>query len=276
MAILDESPYNNHPCFSNKRENLWHRIHLPVAQKCNVKCIFCSPSVGSSCHTSKPGYAARLMPPQEAVERVILEIQKNPQLRIVAVSGPGEPLANIETFETLERVHKFRKDIHLCLSTNGTLLADHVQWLVDVGFKTLTVSMSTSSAETASKIYEWAVFGGRKYSGIQMGSKVVEEQLRGISKAAHAGLRVKVNSILIPTINEQDIIPLAKKIAKLGASLQNIIPLVPNAGLANFNPPRNSELAGLRNEAEKFIDQFRHCRQCRSDVVGIPGCDVVL
>lgn len=216
------------------------------------------------------------MTPKEAVDRTIMEIKKDSRIRIVAVSGPGEPLANPETFATLEKIRKFRKDIHFCLSTNGTMLADHVQWLVDVGFKTLTVSMSTAKAETASKIYEWASFNERKLTGIQMGSKVVGEQLRGISVAARKGLFIKVNSILIPSINDQDIIPLAKKIVKLGASLHNIVPLVPNAGFANHSPPKNSELEALRAEAEKFIDQFRHCKQCRSDVVGIPGCDVIL
>lgn len=216
------------------------------------------------------------MSPKTAVERAIMEIRKDSRIRIVAVSGPGEPFANPETFETLEMIRKCSEDIHLCLSTNGTLLADNVQWLVKMGLKTLTVSMSTTSPETASIIYEWARLGKMTLTGSQMGSKVVEEQIRGITRAARAGIFVKVNSILIPTINDHDIVPLAKTIAEAGASLQNIIPLVPNDRLASVNPPQKKELEALRNQAATYINQFRHCKQCRSDVVGIPGNDVVL
>lgn len=276
MAVVDESPFRNHPCYSNNRENLWYRIHLPVAPRCNVKCIFCSHSVGSSCHTSKPGYARQVISPKVAVERALLEIEKDSRVRIVAVSGPGEPLANPETFATLEMIREYKDDIHLCLSTNGILLAENVEWLVKLGLKTLTVSMSTSNPDTAEKIYEWARIGEMTLTGSQKGFKVVEEQIRGISRAARSGIFVKVNSILIPTINDHDIVPLAKKVAEAGASLQNIIPLVPNDRLASLSPPSKEEIEVLRNKAEAFIAQFRHCKQCRSDVVGIPGCDVVL
>lgn len=249
---------------------------MPVSPICNVKCVFCSHSVGSSCHTSKPGFAMQVMSPKTAVARAIMEIKKDSRIRIIAVSGPGEPLANPETFETIELIRKYREDIHLCLSTNGTLLADNIQWLVKMGFKTLTVSMSTINPETASRIYEWARLGERTLTGSYMGSMVVEKQIRGISRAARAGIFVKVNSILIPTINDHDIVPLAKTIADAGASLQNIIPLVPNDCLTSMAAPHKEDLEALRNQAATYIDQFRHCYQCRSDVVGIPGCDAVL
>jgi len=122
MAIPDQYPFVYHPCFSSKRENLWARIHLPVAPQCNVKCIFCDHNSGTSCHTSKPGYSAVVMTPNEAIKRVAKELISQPDLRIVAISGPGEPLANIETFETLQGVLETHSKVRFCLSTNGTLL----------------------------------------------------------------------------------------------------------------------------------------------------------
>jgi nitrogen fixation protein NifB len=73
-----------------------------------------------------------------------------------------------------------------------------------------------------------------------------------------------------------DIIPLARKIALAGAAIQNIVPLVPNDRLSSFRAPSESELLRIRKEASKFIRQFSFCKQCRSDVVGIPGCDRIL
>ena len=219
MSILDRSHIDNHPCFSDIRDNLWHRIHLPVASKCNVKCVFCSHTVGASCHTSKPGQSNQLMSPKDATARAITEILKDSRIGIVAVSGPGEPLANPETFETIEMIRENLDDVQLCLSTNGTQLAENIDWLVDMGFKTLTISMSTANPLTASRIYEWARIGEKILTGEKMGSMIVDAQLRGISGAADAGIAIKVNSILIPSINQGEIVALAEIVADAGADI---------------------------------------------------------
>ncbi|OLS29800.1 MAG: FeMo cofactor biosynthesis protein NifB [Candidatus Thorarchaeota archaeon AB_25] len=216
------------------------------------------------------------MTPDAARLRTKIEVERNPKLRIVAISGPGEPLANPETFETLEMIRKDFESIAICLSTNGTLLADNVKWLRELNVETVTVSMSTTSVPTASRIYEWGRIQGRTLTGEEMASRIVESQLRGITKASKAGIHVKVNSILIPEINMLDIVPLARKIALAGAAIQNIVPLVPNDKMSSFRAPTESELVCIRKESSEFIRQFSFCKQCRSDVVGIPGCDRIL
>ncbi|MHA3962803.1 MAG: radical SAM protein [Candidatus Thorarchaeota archaeon SMTZ1-45] len=276
MVISVRYPFNHHPCYATNRDSLWHRIHLPVASVCNVKCAFCSHSVGNSCHTSKPGFSAQIMTPEDAIKRTRVEIQKNPNLRLVAVSGPGEPLANPETFETLEIIRREHQDIAMCLSTNGLLLEDKIKWLREINVDTITVSMSTTNFSTASKIYEWARFKDSILRNEEMGLKIVKAQLRGISKAANAGIFVKVNSILIPELNMKDIVPLACIISKLGATLHNIVPLFPNDKFIKYRKPSHQELQEIRKEASVYINQFTHCKQCRSDVVGIPGCDTIL
>ncbi|MFW9963981.1 MAG: radical SAM protein [Candidatus Sifarchaeia archaeon] len=269
-------PFNHHPCYSANRNSLWHRIHLPVARVCNVKCAFCSHSVGASCHTSKPGFSSQVLSPEIAVERTRTEVSLNPNLRIIAVSGPGEPLANPETLETLEKIRNEFQEIAICVSTNGTLLEDNIQWLRKMKVQTISVSMSTINVSTAVKIYEWARIQGSVFRGEAMASRIIEAQLRGILKASKVGIHVKVNSILIPELNLQDIIPLAQTISKAGAILQNIIPLVPNDKFSSYRAPTSQELLDIRKKSSLFIEQFDHCKQCRSDVVGIPGCDEVL
>lgn len=225
---------------------------------------------------SKPGFARKIMPPLIAFERAKKEIDSNSQIKIVAVSGPGEPLANPETFQTLRMVREWKKDIHLCMSSNGTLVAENIERLVDLELETLTISMSTASPATASVIYEWAKLENKTLTGIKMGSLIVKKQLLGIQKAASAGIFVKVNTILIPTINQNDIIDLAETISKAGACLQNIVPLVPHGRLESMLPPTKIEIEMVRDQASEYIGQFYHCKQCRSDVVGIPGCDTIL
>jgi len=76
------------------------------------------------------------MTPEEAVNRTLEEIERRPNLRIVAVSGPGEPLTNDTTFDTLRGIKNTKPDIHFCISTNGILLANKVSRLLEFDVET--------------------------------------------------------------------------------------------------------------------------------------------
>ena len=212
----------------------------------------------------------------DGVERAKEEIAKRPTLNIVAISGPGEPLANPETFHALEGIREINASINFCISTNGVLLKQSLPLLRKLGVKTLTVSMSTVSPLTASRIYEWARIDGTQVSGPNMGEKIIRNQVEGISEATSKGIWVKVNTILIPGFNNSEIKDLAIKLLQIGVSIQNIVPLVPNANMVNQRAPSQSELNLTRKRAARYIKQFLSCRQCRSDVVGIPGDDTIL
>jgi len=276
MSTPYQYPFLYHPCFSNTRDNLWARIHLPVAEKCNVKCIFCDHAAGSACHTSKPGYAKSPLQPQDAISRALVELDRNPQLKIVAISGPGEPLANAETFFTLEGIREKNESVHFCLSTNGILLEENALRLKELGVESISVSMSAIHPHISSKLYEWLRIGKKMIHGKEMGQTIITKQLSGIEKAITLGMIVKVNSILIPDINADEIEDLAKQIAELGVILQNIVPLVATTTTRCLRPPTKEELELARSRALRYIQQFSHCKQCRSDVVGIPGHDRIL
>ncbi len=269
-------PFAHHPCWSSNRDGLWARIHLPVAPSCNIKCAYCDHQLDASGHMPVPGRSRRVMTPTQAVKVTLDELGKDPNLRIVAVSGPGEPLACPQTFETLQGVRALRADIEFCLSTNGVLLDEKTKRLVELGVRTISVTMSTVSPETASQIYEWAMIDGKRLIGPEMGQKVIDAQLRGISSATKSGVFVKVNSILIPEMNGEQMEALAKALRDAGARLQNIVPLIPFDKMVNKRPPTHNELQDARNRASRVMEQFYHCKQCRSDVVGIPGADRIL
>jgi nitrogen fixation protein NifB len=136
--------------------------------------------------------------------------------------------------------------------------------------------MSAIHAETAAQIYEWARLDGFRVTGEAMGEAIIKRQISGISVAVEAGIIVKVNTILIPGINEREIGEIARAISRAGADLQNIVPLVPAGNMMDRRPPSQAEIADARSIAAQYIPQFAYCMQCRSDVVGIPGNDRVL
>jgi nitrogen fixation protein NifB len=209
----------------------------------------------------------------EALER---SLTSHRSLKIVAVSGPGEPLANHQTLRLLAEVRRLHPNLRICLSTNGTLLDEKVDELVDLEVETISVSFSAARAQTAACIYEWAVLEGDRLSGPLMGKRIIEAQLAGIRRAAESGIVVKVNSILIPRLNAEEMHLVAEAIADAGAAIQNIVPLVPADKMSNERPPHSREIMAARATCAMHIEQFHHCQQCRSDVVGIPGADTIL
>jgi nitrogen fixation protein NifB len=113
-------------------------------------------------------------------------------------------------------------------------------------------------------------------TGIDMGKNLITAQLAGIERASDAGIHVKINSVLIPGVNDAEMALLAEKAARAGAELQNIVPLVPCAAMSACRPPSCAELEQSREQAREYIRQFCGCHQCRADVVGIPGADTIL
>ncbi len=276
MLLRKQYPLIHHPCFSNSRQDLWARIHLPVAKRCNVKCIFCDHNSGASCHTPKPGYAAKLLTPDEAISRILREMRENSNLRIVAISGPGEPLFNDETFKILEMIREQNICCKLCLSTNGVLLAEKTGLLERLGVDSISVSVNAVNPSVISKMYEWALIDGNVMKHTEMAKQIISRQLKGIELASRCGITVKVNTVLISGLNTAEIHSLSRHIAQAGASLQNIVPLVPCGISSTLKPPTIEELENARVIGLKHISQFFHCKQCRSDVVGIPGEDQIL
>ena len=63
----------------------------------------------------------------------------------------------------------------------------------------------------------------------------------------------------------------AKKTAELGASILNIIPLIPQNEMKDIKAPSCADLEEVRQEAGKYLEVFRHCQHCRADSLGIPG-----
>ena len=110
-----------------------------------------------------------------------------------------------------------------------------------------------------------------QFAAIEGAKMLIENQLAGIKRAVELGIVVKINSVLIPGINDEHIEAVAKKTSELGASILNIIPLIPQNGMAHIPAPTCQQLDEVRRKAGAYIDVFRHCQHCRADALGIPG-----
>ncbi len=257
----------HHPCFSERAHRKFGRIHLPVAPKCNIQCKYCARKYDCA-NESRPGVSSRVLTADEAIERARILLERNDRLSVIGIAGPGDPLANDSTFEVFRAIHREFPDIILCASTNGLCLSDRLEDIVRSGVRSITITINAVLPETAMKIYSWAVYRGRKYYGKDAAECILCNQWRGLRNAIEAGLIVKVNSVLIPGVNDTDIPLIAWLAGTKGADIMNIIPLIPQSEFEYLQRPTHEEIASMREICKVHMPQMTHCRQCRADACG--------
>ena len=131
--------------------------------------------------------------------------------------------------------------------------------------------IEAGNPEIAEKIYSFIKYEGKVYKGREAVEILIKNQLEGVEKAAANGLVVKVNSVLIPTVNDEHIVEIAREVEKRGAALMNVLPLIPLGKMKDLERPDCMMMEKVREEVEEIIPVFRACTQCRADAYGIPG-----
>ena len=265
----------NHPCYSNDAHHKYARMHLPVAPACNIQCNYCNRKYDCA-NESRPGVVSELLTPEQALLKAQAVAKSIPQLSVIGIAGPGDPLANpVRTFKTLELIREAMPDIKLCLSTNGLTLVDYVDDLVKYGVDHVTITLNTLDEVVGAQIYEWVYLDGKRYTGVEGARILIDRQIAGIKALAKAGILTKINSVLIPGIND-DILPdLSKTLRNNDVFLHNIMPLISKAehgtyfGLNGQREPSEEELDNVRELAGANVSQMKHCQQCRADAIGL-------
>jgi nitrogen fixation protein NifB len=264
---------SEHPCFSENACHLFGRIHLPVAPNCNIQCNYCVRKF-DCVNESRPGVTSKVLTPQEALERVREVLEKVHYIKVVAVAGPGEPLFNEETFETFRLVKAEYPHMMRCLSTNGLLLPERIDEIEELDIGTVTVTLNTVDPAIGKDIYSFVNYHGKRYKGEEGAEILLKNQLEGIREAVKRKILIKVNTVLIPTVNDEHIVEVAKKIAEMGVYMHNIIPLIPQYKFAHITPPTQQEKEAIQDKCREYVKEMTHCRHCRADAIGRLGKDI--
>ena len=264
-----------HPCMHEDAHEQIARLHLPVAPRCNIHCCFCERKISPfENHLNRPGITAGILSPEQALIKAGKFLDQWGPESIVGVAGPGEPLANPETLETLELIRKQYPEARLCLCTNGLNLCNSLETINKLKIKYLTVTINGVQPEVVAKIQPWIKKDDRTIIGKEGAKLLIANQLAGIKAAVKSEIFVKVNTVVIPDINGSHVETVARTARKLGATLLNLMPLIPGGEFKNMERPSHSFMKDLQKKCEPIIPVFKKCRQCRADAEGIPGKEV--
>jgi cyclic pyranopterin phosphate synthase len=171
-------------------------IRISITNRCNVKCFYC--------HHDGIIPKDYEMNPQE-IER-IAKIAKKLGIYKIRLSG-GEPLIRKDVVDIVEKIARIGfRDI--ALTTNGVLLAEYAEDLVNAGLDRVNVSFDTLKPETYRFITK---------------KDYLKKARDGIKKAVAVGLNpVKVNMVVMKGINHREIWDMFQFCRGTGAVLQLI------------------------------------------------------
>ncbi len=269
----------DHPCYSEEAHHHFARMHVAVAPACNIQCHYCNRKYDCA-NESRPGVVSERLAAEHAIRKVLAVAAEVPELSVVGIAGPGDALANPEaTYATLAGIRAAAPDLTLCLSTNGLALPDHVDRLVAAGVRHVTVTVNMTDPEVGERIYPWIVRDGRKVRGRAAARVLSARQLEGIGRLAGKGVLVKINSVVIPGVNDAHLPEVVRAVRREGAFLVNLVPLISapehgtHYGRTGQRGPTAAELERLQVACELDARLMRHCRQCRADAVGRLGED---
>jgi len=266
---------SRHPCFNAKVKGQFGRVHLPVAPKCNIKCNFCNRKY-DCVNESRPGVTSSVLTPAQAQVYMEKVLEKEPRITVAGIAGPGDPFANPEeTMETLRRIREEFPETILCLASNGMGIGPYIEELASLKVSHVTITVNAVDPQIGKNIYSWVRDGNVVYKGVQAAELLLSRQLAAIKKLKQHGITVKINTIVIPGINEGHVLAVAAKMKELGADLLNCMAMFPNVDtpFAEIPQPGKRRMANLRTAAEKYLPQMRHCTRCRADAVGLLNDD---
>jgi nitrogen fixation protein NifB len=270
----------DHPCYSEEAHHYFARMHVAVAPACNIQCNYCNRKYDCA-NESRPGVTSEKLTPEQAAAKVMAVAAKVPQLSVLGIAGPGDSMFDAKkTFATFRLVEKKLPDLKFCVSSNGLALPDHIDALArhNIDHVTLTINMIDPAIGEA--IYPWIYFQGKRYTGIEASRILHERQMESLELLAAKGILVKVNSVMMPGINDQHLLEVNAAIKAKGAFLHNVLPLISDPahgthfGLSGQRGPTPAELKELQDQLAGGANLMRHCRQCRADAVGMLGEDL--
>lgn len=175
-------------------------VRISVTDRCNYRCQYCMPPEGVSCleHDEILAY--------EEILR-LCRLLSDLGVRKVRFTG-GEPMVRKGFLDFLEKFTKELPELHVALTTNGSLLGASAERLSNIPLSGLNVSLDSMDPE-------------KFHALTRTGS--LEAVLGGVRAfRAISGIPIKINTVLIKGFNDDEVPALLAFAKECGAVLRLI------------------------------------------------------
>ncbi len=199
-------------------------LRLSVTDLCNLRCVYCMPPEGV-CKRSHGEICSLEELAELAAACVALGVKK------IRLTG-GEPLVRKGICNLVEQLNALRPAglEELCMTTNGSLLAELAAPLRAAGLDRLNVSLDTLRPE--------------RYRSLTRGGEL-QRVLDGLAAAEAAGFRdIRLNTVLLGGVNEDELGELARlaRIHPWSIRFIELMPIGPGAAMGGAFLPASQVL----------------------------------
>lgn len=204
-------------------------LRLSVTDRCDFRCVYCM----AEDMTFLP--KRDLLSLEELSRLCHVFIDKG--IKKLRISG-GEPLVRrgiIELFQDLAPKVKTGDLEELTLTTNASQLEKYAGTLAECGVKRINVSLDTINAEKFEAITRWGKF---------------DKVMRGIDAALEAGIHLKINSVALKGVNDDEMDDLIQWCGNKGMDL-TLIETMPMGDIGSMRNDHYLPLSHLKEELAK-------------------------
>jgi nitrogen fixation protein NifB len=154
-------------------------------------------------------------------------------------------------------------------------IGPYIQELADLDISHVTITVNAVDPEIGAEIYRFVRPEREVFRGVA-GAKVLwQRQLDAIDQLKSMNITVKVNSIVMPGVNEHHLATIAQRMSGLGVDYQNCMALYPleETPFGKLTAPDAELMASIRADCGRYVPQMEHCQRCRADAAGLLGQD---
>lgn len=199
-----EQLYDNH----GRRINY---VRLAITDRCNLRCFYCMPEEGIK-------YVARqeLLSYEEMVR--LIRVLVNLGIEKLRITG-GEPFLRKDMMQFLENVSQLEGLKQINITSNGTVIEQHLPKLKALGINSINLSLDTLNKKRFFAITRRDEF---------------EKVMRTFHSLLEHGIKTKINAVVMEGRNTDDLIPMAELTAKYPVNVRYIEEMPFNGTGSNY------------------------------------------
>jgi len=203
-------------------------LRVSVTSRCNFRCLYCMPNTPFEWEPKE-----NLLSYEEMFE--FLKVAIDNGITKIRITG-GEPLIRKDLDKFIKMISEYA-DIDLALTTNGYFLKNTAKLLKEAGLKRINISLDSLKSDVYQKIAQKDVF---------------DNVIKGIEESQKVGLKVKLNSVILKGINDNEILDLYEYAKNKNIPIRFIEYMENNTADKNIKGLKNNEVLEILKKHHNF------------------------
>ncbi|MBE6054859.1 MAG: GTP 3',8-cyclase MoaA [Clostridium sartagoforme] len=207
-------------------------LRISLTDKCNLRCIYCMEDKENLFFNEEEKLT------NKEICTVVGACAKL-GIKKVRLTG-GEPLVREDIVKLINRINNIKGIEEIYITTNGVLLEDKIEELKVSGVKGVNISLDSIKPEMFKRL-------------TRLGN--LQKVLSAIDKCLELGIKVKINSVMIKNINEDEILDFVRLTLEKSVDVR-FIELMPIGIGKKFEGVSNEEVFKLIKMNYRDIDKI--------------------